>query len=70
MSLKICLKLYKKAISPLLHLFPNSGCRFYPSCSDYSYQAIRKYGFSRGILKTIKRIIRCNPLNKGGYDPC
>jgi len=56
---------YKKLISPML---PPS-CRFYPSCSEYSIQALEKYGALRGSAKSIWRILRCNPLNKGGYDP-
>lgn len=49
-------------------LFPPS-CRFYPSCSQYSKLAIKKYGIFKGGYISIKRIIRCNPFNKGGYDP-
>lgn len=59
------IKIYKKIISPLL---PPS-CRFYPSCSDYSIQAINKYGVIKGGAKSIWRILRCNPFNKGGIDP-
>lgn len=44
------------------------GCRFYPSCSQYTYQAINRYGLVRGVLKSIWRILRCNPLSKGGVD--
>lgn len=56
---------YKKIISPLL---PPS-CRFYPTCSEYSIQAIEKYGITKGLVKSFWRILRCNPLSKGGYDP-
>lgn len=56
---------YKKLISPLL---PPS-CRFYPTCSEYSIQAFEKYGVIKGAAKSIWRILRCNPFNKGGYDP-
>ncbi|NWF50335.1 MAG: membrane protein insertion efficiency factor YidD [Ignavibacteriaceae bacterium] len=59
------IKLYQKFISPIL---PPS-CRFYPSCSEYAVQALSKYGIIKGSLKSIWRIIRCNPFNKGGYDP-
>jgi len=58
-------KTYKKYISPIL---PNS-CRFYPTCSEYAMEAINKYGVLKGSIKSIYRILRCNPLNKGGYDP-
>jgi hypothetical protein len=59
------IKLYQIMISPL---FPPS-CRFYPTCSSYSYQAISKYGPFRGGLLSLKRILRCHPRNPGGFDP-
>lgn len=45
------------------------SCRFYPTCSEYTRQAIIKYGFFKGCFLGIKRIIRCHPFNPGGYDP-
>ena len=59
------IRLYQKTISQRL---PPS-CRFVPSCSEYTYQAIAKYGLIRGGWLSIKRIARCHPLNPGGYDP-
>jgi hypothetical protein len=59
------IKGYKKFISPL---FP-PRCRFYPSCSSYAIQALEKYGIFKGGIKATYRILRCNPFNKGGYDP-
>jgi uncharacterized protein len=59
------LRFYKKFISPAL---PDS-CRFYPTCSEYAAVAVEKYGVLKGSIKSIYRIIRCNPFNKGGYDP-
>ena len=56
---------YQRAISPLL---PPS-CRFVPSCSEYGYQAIEKYGIIRGGAMAAWRVVRCNPFCKGGYDP-
>ena len=56
---------YQRFLSPL---FPPS-CRFYPSCSEYAVQAIGKYGIFKGGVKAVWRILRCNPFNKGGYDP-
>jgi len=44
-------------------------CRFYPTCSEYTYQAIKKYGSWRGIQKGVKRVLRCHPFNEGGFDP-
>lgn len=57
--------IYKKYISPL----KKPCCRFYPTCSTYALQAIEKYGALKGVFLSTKRILRCNPLNKGGYDP-
>jgi len=64
-ALILLIRGYKKLISPML---PPS-CRFYPTCSEYSIQALEKYGVIKGGAKTIWRILRCNPFNKGGYDP-
>ena len=57
--------LYKGIFSPFL----GNQCRFYPTCSEYTKQAIEKYGAVKGTIKGIKRILRCNPFSKGGYDP-
>lgn len=59
------IKGYQKVISPLL---PPS-CRFYPSCSEYGIEAIKKHGVFKGGIMTVWRILRCNPFSKGGYDP-
>ena len=62
------IKIYKKIISPIFEFF-GVKCKYYPTCSEYSKQAIEKYGCLKGLLLSIKRIIRCNPFSKGGYDP-
>jgi putative membrane protein insertion efficiency factor len=46
-----------------------STCRFYPTCSQYSLEALEKYGLPKGIVLSVKRILRCHPFNPGGYDP-
>jgi len=61
----IIIKGYQKIISPLLP----GRCRFYPTCSQYFIDALVKYGFSRGLWKGLKRIIKCHPWHPGGYDP-
>ena len=53
----------------MLPLKSHNRCKFIPTCSNYSIEAIKTYGSIKGTILTIKRIIRCNPLSKGGYDP-
>ena len=59
------IKFYQKAISP----FFGRRCRFYPTCSEYTNQAIEKYGLFKGVYLGIKRILKCHPFHEGGYDP-
>jgi hypothetical protein len=59
------IKIYQKFISKLL----GKNCRFYPSCSSYTYQAIEEHGCFIGIFLGIKRILKCHPFHPGGYDP-
>lgn len=59
------INIYQKCISPFL---PKT-CRFYPTCSQYSKEAFLKYGVLKGLFLSFKRIIKCHPFNKGGYDP-
>ncbi|WP_423225685.1 membrane protein insertion efficiency factor YidD [Candidatus Amarolinea aalborgensis] len=59
------IRLYQRFISPAL---PPS-CRFTPTCSHYTYEAIERYGVVKGGWLGVKRIARCHPLNAGGYDP-
>jgi putative membrane protein insertion efficiency factor len=68
----LLIRLYQKTLSPdhgvYSGLFPHGYCRFYPSCSEYSFQSIRHKGLVRGLFKTTWRILRCNPFTKGGID--
>jgi putative membrane protein insertion efficiency factor len=59
------LRLYKLTVSPLLP----SACRYYPSCSQYTSQAVEKYGVVRGLWMGVKRLSRCHPFHAGGLDP-
>jgi putative membrane protein insertion efficiency factor len=60
------IRLYQLTLSRAL---PSGTCRFYPTCSHYSYQAIAKHGLLRGGLMAVWRVLRCQPFNPGGYDP-
>lgn len=62
------INLYKKYISPIFHKL-GFDCKYYPTCSEYMKQAIEKYGVIKGCYLGIKRILKCNPFSKGGYDP-
>jgi len=63
LALKL-IKLYQSIPGPW-----HNNCRFFPTCSNYAYEAINEYGFLKGLTLSIKRIIRCNPFCKAGYDP-
>lgn len=60
----IFIKLYQKLISPLL----GQRCKYYPSCSNYAIMAFKKHGFFKGFILSVWRILRCNPLSRGGVD--
>ena len=59
------IRFYQRYLSPL----KSTKCPYFPSCSEYGLEAIRKYGAFKGGILALWRIIRCNPFSKGGYDP-
>ncbi len=59
------IRVYRRVISPMLP----SSCRFTPSCSLYTLQAIEKYGLLKGCFMGARRLLRCHPFSEGGYDP-
>ena len=67
------IRLYQKTLSPdhgpLKTFFPYGYCKYDPTCSEYGYQSIEKYGLVIGLPRTVWRVLRCNPCSKGGYDP-
>lgn len=63
--LLLLIRFYQRAISPLT----GPHCRFFPTCSQYAYEAVSRYGILKGGALSLWRILRCNPFGKGGYDP-
>lgn len=60
------IRLYRKYLSGMKGY---SSCKYYPTCSSYALEAVEKYGALKGGILSLKRILRCNPFSKGGYDP-
>ena len=61
----IFIRLYQRFISPLT----GPTCRFYPTCSKYTLQAVQKYGVWKGLYLGLRRLLRCHPFHPGGFDP-
>ena len=59
------IKIYKYLVSPMI----GPSCRYLPTCSDYSIEALKTYGFVKGLLLSFKRIMSCHPWGNGGFDP-
>lgn len=80
-SILILIKIYQKTVSldhGIFSFWLKNGstslatskiCRFYPTCSEYAYEAVDKFGIKKGLILSIKRVLRCHPFNDGGYDP-
>lgn len=61
----LLIRFYQKYIS----IFLGKNCRFYPTCSAYTYEAIEKFGVIKGVYLGVKRILKCHPFHPGGFDP-
>ncbi len=66
---KVCIAIIQFYRKYLSNLKGHGTCIFYPTCSEYAIEAYEKYGFFKGTLLTVWRVLRCNPFSKGGYDP-
>ena len=60
---------YKRVLSPLLHSFGGAQCKYLPTCSEYALVAVQRHGWLRGSALAARRIARCHPFAKGGFDP-
>ncbi|WP_263366890.1 membrane protein insertion efficiency factor YidD [Edaphobacter bradus] len=60
---------YKTILSPILHAISPSQCLYRPTCSEYAYVALSRFGLLRGSWLTLRRLARCHPFAKGGFDP-
>jgi putative membrane protein insertion efficiency factor len=64
---------YQKTLSPdhglMRYFFPNGACRFYPTCSNYTREAVEQYGAFKGLMLGLARVSRCHRWNPGGFDP-
>ncbi len=64
-AVTLVLKFYKGAVSPWLPM----ACRYVPTCSEYAAEAVARHGALRGAVLACRRVLRCNPWGRGGYDP-
>jgi uncharacterized protein len=69
LAIRIAYRLYKSIVSPILHAFSPTQCLYLPTCSEYAYVALVRFGVFRGSWLTLRRIARCHPFAKGGLDP-
>jgi uncharacterized protein len=68
-GVRIAFKIYKAVVSPVLHTFGVGQCLYLPTCSEYAYIAMSRFGVMRGSWLALRRIARCHPWGKGGLDP-
>jgi putative membrane protein insertion efficiency factor len=69
LAIRIAFGVYKSVVSPVLHAFSPSQCLYLPTCSEYAYVALVRFGLIRGSWLALRRFARCHPFAKGGLDP-
>jgi putative membrane protein insertion efficiency factor len=69
LAIRIAFRIYKSILSPILHAFSPSQCLYLPTCSEYAYIALVRFGVFRGSWLALRRFARCHPFAKGGLDP-
>jgi putative membrane protein insertion efficiency factor len=68
-TLHFAFRVYKSVLSPVLHTISPSRCLYLPTCSEYAYTAVIRFGWIRGSWLALRRLARCHPWGKGGLDP-
>jgi uncharacterized protein len=68
-SAAVAYRIYKRALSPVLHSVGFTQCRYLPTCSEYAYVAVVRHGWWRGTWLALRRLSRCHPFTQGGTDP-
>ena len=69
LAVRVAYGIYKSVVSPVLHVFSPSECLYLPTCSEYAYVALVRFGVVRGSWLAVRRLARCHPFAKGGLDP-
>jgi putative membrane protein insertion efficiency factor len=69
LAIRIAYRLYQSILSPILHAFSPSQCLYLPTCSEYAYVALVRFGLFKGSWLTLRRFARCHPFASGGLDP-
>ena len=69
LAIRILYGIYKRVLSPVLHVVSPSQCLYLPTCSEYAYVALVRFGPVRGSWLALRRLARCHPFSKGGLDP-
>ncbi|MEO8737710.1 MAG: membrane protein insertion efficiency factor YidD [Edaphobacter sp.] len=69
LAIRIAFRIYRSILSPILHAFSPSQCLYLPTCSEYAYIALVRFGAFRGSWMALRRFARCHPFAKGGLDP-
>jgi uncharacterized protein len=68
-ALRVTFRVYKSVLSPLMHAISPTQCLYLPTCSEYAYVALARFGVIRGSWLALRRLARCHPFSKGGLDP-
>ena len=69
LGIRIAYAMYKRCVSPLLHAISPAECLYLPTCSEYAYVALVRFGVVKGSWLALRRLARCHPFAKGGLDP-